>query len=181
MIVNATIPAAKTAIALLRASIKDFNYWGESETDTPLVTKRSRTLFTADKALIADAAMRKKATGSTTYKPPERQVRFKNLADVFKPLIAYNMDRLVNFTQAVQVGHLQVKSLQEPLEACEYYVQLFNIFSYLNESGVYYVEDVDSNVAPDPYRGIFIFGRSGDGEYIWAQGLMTKTTPDPVY
>ena len=56
---------AKLAVSTLKDAVSDFNFWGESESDSPLVVKRSKTPLDDKKVLALDAADLKKASGVT--------------------------------------------------------------------------------------------------------------------
>lgn len=162
---------AATALKILKATISDYNFWGESESDSPLSVKRTRTELTEKQILSLDAKMRAKATEVSGYKPPQRKLRILSLYEVFARLIADSLLALQDSAEQVKAGITTLDSLELPAEALEFYVQLYSCFSKLGNSQVYYVED-DMN---DPYTGLFIIGKSTDGETIYAQTLLVQT------
>lgn len=155
---------ASDAAKLLRASIKDYNYWGESESDTPLVVKRTKVM-SQEKMLALDTGARKKASGEVAYVPPNRQIRQETLAEVFTPLIENSLTEVK--THDTSQGY---EGLKMKVEALEYYVQLESVFQQLSDVSVSYVED-----SSDPYTGMFITGKGSEGEYVFCQGLLIQT------
>ena len=167
------------ASKLLRESIKDYNYWGQSESDSPLAIKRTKSVMDDKRILSLDASVRRKAeqlSGLTeTYKAPERTIRTHTLDEIFKPLVANALLELESKANVVKAGKAGIETLQFAAEQTEYYVQLYSVFNQLAEPKVCYVED---NVDPsqnDPYTGLFIIGGSSDGETVYAQGLLIQT------
>lgn len=170
---------AKLAVSTLKDAVSDFNFWGESESDSPLAIKRSKTPLDDKKVLSLDAAARKKAVGVEGYKPPERTVRVVDLATTFTPLVKNALTEFQTKTEGV-IGGAGIETLEVTAEASEYYIQLYSLFKLLDNPRVIYVEDVDGSslpvpINPDPYTGLFITGLSSDGETIYAQALLTQT------
>lgn len=163
---------AKLAAATLRDAVKDFNFWGESESDSPLVIKRTKTPLDDKKVLSLDATARKKAEGVEGYKPPERTVRVMDLTETFSPLVQQALLDLQAGAQGV-IGGAGIETLEVTAEASEYYIQLYSLFKLLDNPRVLYVED--TGTTPDPYTGLFITGLSSDNETIYAQALLTQT------
>ncbi|MGA9381156.1 MAG: hypothetical protein WBV73_20535 [Phormidium sp.] len=166
-----TTLTGSNAAKLLKAVISDYNYWGESESDSPLVIKRTKSVFDEKKILSLDASARRKATQTEAYKVPERRIATKTLDEVFQPLVVSSLSELTNTAPSVVDGTAAIENLLSPAEAVEYYVQLYSAFKQLSEPKVYYVEDSEG----DPYTGLFIMGSSADGETVYAQGLLTQT------
>ena len=170
---------AVLATKLIRQILVDYNYWPESESDSPLKIARSKTALTETVALSRDAAMRKAAVKTVTpavtgYKPPERRVEFKMLDDVFKPMISRALQEVHAAAQAVNTSSVEISTLEMPIEAAEFYVQLHGAFNQLSNPKVCYIYDGDST-SSDPYTGFFISGETSDGETIIAQTLLTQT------
>jgi hypothetical protein len=163
---------AKLAVSTLKDAVSDFNFWGESESDSPLAVKRTKTPLDDKKVLALDAAARKKAEGVEGYKPPERTVRVVDLATTFTPLVRQALTDLQTGAQGVIAG-AGIETLETTAEASEYYIQLYSLFKLLDTPRVLYVED--TGTSPDPYTGLFITGLSSDGETIYAQALLTQT------
>jgi len=163
---------AKLAVATLKDAVSDFNFWGESESDSPLAIKRSKTPLDDKKVLSLDAAARKKAVGVEGYKPPERTVRVMGLKETFSPLVQQALTEFQAGATAV-IGGAGIETLEVTAESSEYYIQLYSLFKLLDTPRVLYVEDTGNS--PDPYTGLFITGLSSDGETIYAQALLTQT------
>ena len=161
---------ASIAVKALRQVIGDYNYWGESESDSPLAIKRSRTPLDEKRILSLDASARLKASGTTGYKAPERTVISKTLDEVFTPLAANSLLELENQAKEVRDNGAGLETLEMPTEALEFYVQLYSAFKQLGNPKVCYVED-----KADPYTGMFIIGESSDNETVYAQALLVQT------
>lgn len=159
------------ATKLLKSVVSDYNYWGESESDSPLAIKRSKGTLDEKRILSLDASMRRKAEQTEGYKAPDRIVRSETLDRVFNPLTANALLELESKAKAVRDDGAEIETLQMSAEAVEYYVQLYSAFKQLAEPKVCYVEDASG----DPYTGLFIIGNSADGESVYAQALLTQT------
>ena len=68
-----TAPTANLIVSNLRSIIKDYNYWGTSESDSPLTIRRTKTL-TDPQILSADASMRRKVGGTNYLVPINRSI-----------------------------------------------------------------------------------------------------------
>ena len=163
---------AKLAVSTLKDAVSDFNFWGESESDSPLAIKRSKTPLDDKKVLSLDAAARKKAVGVEGYKPPERTVRVMGLKETFSPLVQQALTEFQAGATAV-IGGAGIETLEVSVESSEFYIQLYSLFKLLDTPRVLYVED--TGTTPDPYTGLFVTGLSSDGETIYAQALLTQT------
>ena len=161
------------ASKLLRAVISDYNFWGESESDSPLSIKRTKSVLDEKKILSLDATARRKAEQTEGYKPPTRTVVTKKLHEVFLPLVKNSLEQLEGKSASIGIAEDQIKveTIQSTAESLEYYVQLYSVFNQLDEPTAYYVEDS----AGDPYTGLFITGKSSDGETVFAQSLLIQT------
>ena len=143
------------------------------------MVKRSKTPLDDKKVLALDAAARKKASGVTGYKAPERTVRVVDLNSTFTPLVRQALTEFQTGATAVIAG-AGIETLEVSAEASEYYIQLYSLFKLLDTPRVLYVDDIDGSslpvpINPDPYTGLFITGLSSDGETIYAQALLTQT------
>ncbi len=71
---------AALAAKLIRQILVDYNFWPESEFDSPLRVVRSKTALTDAAILSRDASMRKTAVGDVTpaYKAPDRRIECKS-------------------------------------------------------------------------------------------------------
>ncbi|MEO9124775.1 MAG: hypothetical protein ABI262_08830 [Microcoleus sp.] len=158
---NVTTPSASAIVSNLRSIIKDYNYWGTSESDSPLTIRRTKSL-TDSQILSADASMRRKVGGASYQVPINRPIVCQSLLEVFTPLVESSKAEVL----AVMGG---IEELRLPVEALEYYVQLYSTFAGLSETKVCLVD------APnDPYVGLFITGKVGD-EIVVAQTLLVQT------
>lgn len=167
---------AATVAKILREAVKDFNYWAESESDTPLEIKRTKGLVDEAKILSFDKSMRAKATGIDKYVAPERTVQTKTLDAVFKPIVANSLLELQSVAGAVRDGSRKMEDLEVPAEAVEYYIQLYAAFKLLPDARVCYVSDkADATGNSDPYTGLFIIGTGEDGETVYARALLVQT------
>ena len=168
---------AALATKLLRQVVLDYNYWPESESDSPLKIARSKTALDEKTILSRDASMRRAAeqdSGSTTaYKPPVRTVQAKTLDQVLKPLVRSTLAEIQEQVPAFEAG-TDLEAMQKLIEKCEYFVQLYSAFKQLANPKVSYVVDGD-NTKSDPYTGFFISGESTDGEVVIAQTLLVQT------
>ncbi|MFB2970386.1 hypothetical protein ACE1CD_15540 [Aerosakkonema sp. BLCC-F183] len=158
------------ASKLLKTIVADYNFWGESEGDSPLAVKRAKVPLDEKKILALDASARKKAEQIEGYKAPERTIVTKTLDEVFKPLVTSSLLQLEGKSNSILEGTLTIESLESAAEATEYYIQLYSAFKQLNSPKVCYVED-----ASDPYTGMFIIGTSADGQTVFAQSLLIQT------
>lgn len=184
MTTAATAPTAPIISRILRASLTDFNYWGESEMDSPLTVKRSKGVLDDNKILSLDAAMRKKASGIVDYKAPERRIKTLLLKDVFRPLIDKTLNHIGVVDEYTKAGTLGMEALQTPIQMAEFYIQLFCTFNLLMEPAVRYVEDVGV-LKPDGvggeirvydvFTGLFITGKTPDAQTVYASALLMQT------
>jgi len=158
---NPVAPTASSVIAQLRQIIKDYNYWGQSESDAPLRVRRTKSITDAQ-ILSADASMRRKVGGEGYVVPSGRVIREETLLDVFDPLVQ-------QARVEIQEMNGEIEDLRTPVEALEYYVQLYSAFLPLPDKKVCYV-DADN----DPYVGLFIIGYIGT-ECVVAQALLVQT------
>ena len=107
---------AKLAVSTLKDAVSDFNFWGESESDSPLAIKRSKTPLDDKKVLSLDAAARKKAVGVEGYKPPERTVRVMGLKETFSPLVQQALTEFQAGATAV-IGGAGIETLEVTAES----------------------------------------------------------------
>ncbi|WP_156090442.1 hypothetical protein, partial [Planktothrix paucivesiculata] len=127
---------AKLAVSTLKNTVKDFNYWGESESDSPLAIKRTKSVLDDKKVLSLDATARKKAVGVTGYKPPERTVRVMDLTETFSPLIVESLTGVQGVAEAIAAGSIPLENLEGVTEMLEYNVQLYSLFKLLENPRV---------------------------------------------
>ncbi len=167
---------AALAAKLIRQILVDYNFWPQSESDSPLKVARSKTVLTDTAILARDAAMRRIAVGDVTppYKPPERRIECKTLDQTFKPLVAQSLTTVQATAMNVQSGVVGLEMLEMPIEQSEFLVQLYSAFKQLANHKVCYVVDGNAD-SSDVYTGLFITGESSDGEVIVAQTLLVQT------
>ncbi|MEG3981843.1 hypothetical protein [Microcoleus sp. D3_18a_C4] len=170
---------AALASKLLRQILVDYNFWPESESDSPLSVRRSKTALDNKALLARDASMRRaavrEADPDASYKAPERRrIECKTLDQTFKPLVASALLEVQTAATKVQSGIAELETLERPIEQSEFLVQLYSAFKQLANPQVCYVFDGD-NISSDPYTGVFITGEASDGEVIIAQSLLVQT------
>jgi len=158
---NPVAPTASSVLAQLRQIIKDYNYWGQSESDSPLRVRRTKSITDAQ-ILSADASMRRRAGVEGYVVPSERVIREETLFDAFSPLVEQSRIEIRDMNG-------EIEDLRTPVETLEYYVQLYSTFLPLPDTKVCYV-DADN----DPYVGLFIIGYIGT-ESVVAQALLVQT------
>jgi len=153
----------------LNAVIADFNYWGESEGDSPLKLSRTKSLVDEKRILSYDASMRLAAhQGDTTYKvPASRTVQTKTLQEVFTPLVTNALAEVSS--RAETIADEGIESLEMSAEALEFYTQLYSAFNQSTNPKVCYV-----HAGNDPEVGLMIVGEN-TGETIVAKTLLIQT------
>ncbi len=160
---------AAVAVKTLKQIALDYNYWGESESDSPLEIKRSRTPFEEKRILSLDGSIRRKQNPGQSI-PTDRTIRVETLEEVFKPLVTGAASELEMKISEFKTGGAAIESLEMSTEALEFYTQLYSAFNSLTEAKVYYVDSPS-----DPYVGMFITGKSSEGEAIYGQSLLVQT------
>lgn len=167
---------AALAAKLIRQILVDYNFWPESESDSPLRVLRAKTPLD-DKAILSrDASMRRTAVGDVTppYKPPERRIECKTIEQTFKPLVMMALDEVQTAATSVSGGTQGLEILEAPIEQAEFLVQLYSAFKQLANTKVCYVVDGNAT-SSDAYTGLFITGETTDGEVIVVQTLLVQT------
>ena len=157
---------APSAVKILKAAIGDYNYWGSSESDSPLEIRRTKSVIDEKKLLSIDGSLRKAANPASQKPPTDRNVSQKSLSEVFSPLAVSALSEL---TDKFKSG-AELETLETPAEAVEFYVQLYSAFKQLASPTVYYVDS-----PTDPLVGMVIAGVSSDGETVYAQSLLVQT------
>jgi hypothetical protein len=156
---------ANSVVSTLRSIIKDYNYWGTSESDSPLTIRRTKS-FTDPQILSADASMRRRVGGAGYQVPINRPIVCKTLIEVFTPLVESSKAEVASVMDGIE-------NLRLPAEALEYYVQLYSTFAGLTDTKVCLVD-----AANDPYVGLFIVGKTSsalEAEIVVAQTLLVQT------
>ena len=168
---TATPLSASVVANALRTIIKDFNYWGESESDSPLRISRTKNSLDEKRILSLDSSARARYLESLSgYKAPsDRGLQTKTLVEVFEPLVSNSISSLNSSLQQFKDGVVPMTELEMPAEAVEFYIQLYSAFTMLQETKVVYVDS-----PTDPYVGLFIIGNAG-AETVYAQTLLVQT------
>lgn len=164
---NPILPTGTAIASMLRQIIKDYNFWGESESDSPLTISRKKS-FTDAQLFSSDASMRRKI-GGIEYKMPDRTITSKTLLETFDSLVNNNVAEVASIMESIKAIESGIEDLRRPVEALEYYVQLYSIFSSMTNPRVVYVDAHN-----DPYVGLFIIGEV-TGESVIAQALLVQT------
>jgi hypothetical protein len=145
----------------LRTIIKDFNNWGESQLEAPLVISKS----TSSDILKRDSSIRKKAATGEDLKLSRITIT-KTLDEVFIPLITNAKQKINNST----IANLEILA-----EELEFYIQLYNQLKTLENVSVNYV-NFETN--PTENVGLIIQGLFPNStDYIYASSLL-KITPN---
>jgi len=133
---------SKTATGI-KTILKDYNYWPQSESDSPLSVKVLKGTFSNDKLLSLDASARKKAAkeaGTEGYKvPTTRRVATQELAEAFQPIIATAVDNINAARANIDAGVAPLESLELPAESLEFSAQLYSAFKDLGNPKIYKV------------------------------------------
>jgi hypothetical protein len=157
----------------LRTIIKDYNFWGESESDSPLkISRTALSKFTNDKLLSIDKSARSKAVTGEDLKVLTRTIETETLDDVFFPLVKNSLTEL-SLKVPDLLPSLIDNSLEMMVEQSEYYIQLFNALKTLTNPKVDYVKISD---APSSYVTLIISGQYPNSEeVVYAYALLTQT------
>jgi hypothetical protein len=123
--------ATQTA-SLLRAVIKDYNYWPSSEADSPLKIGTRKGVLTDTKLLAIDARYRRRDNeDNPDYQLPDRQITVKPLHQTFKEIIDASISNLTA-TKANYDNHPEtLPNLEMAAESVEFGVQLYSVFQGL--------------------------------------------------
>ena len=171
---------------MLRATLADYNFWPQSESDSPLTIKRAKLPLDEAAILSRDASMRRAAIKALnpeapTYKPPaNRTISNQTLDELFQPLIRNALTELATVTQnqgLTMEGTVPAEAvfgILMPIEAIEYLTELYQVFSQLQNPKVIRVSD-DVSPTPDAYTSLMIVGESMELELIIAQTLLIQT------
>lgn len=161
---------ASKAASHIRGVIKDYNFWGQSESDSPLKISTTKAVLDNEKILSLDRSLRAKNGVAPTKEFLEtRTIVQKNLDEVFKPLALNAITTLHDQRGSIENGTASLETLAAEAESVEYYVQLYAAFKQVTNPKIYYVD------APnDSSVGMFIVGTVGT-ETIYASALLTQT------
>jgi len=162
---------ASKAASHIRGVIKDYNFWGQSESDSPLKISTTKAVIDNDKILFLDRSLRAKNAGVAPTKEflETRTIVQKNLDEVFKPMALNAIATLHNQSSSINAGTASLETLAAEAESVEYYVQLYAAFKQVTNPKIYYVDaPADSSV------GMFIVGTVGT-DTVYASALLTQT------
>ncbi len=176
------------AAKMLRAILTDYNFWPQSESDSPLSIKRGKLPFDEAAILSRDASMRRaaiKAMNPTapTYKAPAgRRIEVGTIHALFQPLIKAALEEVAALVPGFQGDGSQplpnnvLFGVSAPIELAEYLTELYQVFAQMTNPQVIKVYDQDGdNTSPDAYTTMMICAESVDGEIVIAQALLIQT------
>lgn len=152
----------------LRSAIGDYNFWGESEGDSPLTVSRAAK-FGEAQLISADSRMRKKTGGEGYTVPPKegRSIVYKTIDEVFQRLVRSAMAEANSvFGDAVSYD---VNGLRRSAEMLEYYLQLWSIWKTIPDAKIAYID-----YPQDPYVGLVIYGQV-EGSFVICQTCLVQT------
>lgn len=154
----------------LRSAIGDFNYWGQSEGDSPLVVRRA-TKWTEAQLVSADTSMRKKTGGEGYVVPPKegRGIVYKTIDEVFQVLVRSAVAELNTAFSEFGNASFSVDGFRRATEILEYYTQLWSIWKSIPEAKIAYVDYPN-----DPFVGLFIYGQV-EGAFVICQACLVQT------
>jgi hypothetical protein len=160
---------ASLVVKTLNAILKDYNFWGQSESDSPLKPGRTKAVVDNDKLLSLDRSLRIKAGATSDSIPKDRIISSKTLDEVFGLLVRNAIAELNNQSDLVDAGSATLVTLANQAGAVEYYVQLYEVFKQLTDAKIWYVDSPS-----DAEVGLFIVGTVGS-ETVYAQTLLIQT------
>jgi hypothetical protein len=151
---------------LLRDVIKDYNFWGQSESDAPLAIKTSKTFLDDKRILSLDASARKKLGEVTKEFLATRQIISQNFEETFQQQVSRILSILESQNQNSVVD---IAAITTEAQELEFYTQLYSIFKQLDE-----VKMIQVDAPSDANVSLFICGNASDG-MIYAQSLLVQT------
>lgn len=162
-----TMPSTLTnsqASKLLRDVIKDYNFWGQSESDAPLSIKTSKVALDDKKILSLDASARKKVGESTPEILKARTILTEDFETTFKTLTKAALDTIVAKSEPLDVAAIATNA-----QELEFYTQLYSVFKQLDTPKIVKVDAPnDANVS------LVICGSSSDG-VVYASALLVQS------
>lgn len=153
------------AAKLLRDVIKDYNFWGQSESDAPLAIKTSKVALDEKRILSVDASARKKLGESTPELLKARTIVSEDFETTFSTLTKAALD-----TIAAKSEPLDVAAIATNAQELEFYTQLYLIFKQLDAPKIIKVDAP----APDANVSLIIYGGTSDG-MVYASSLLVQT------
>lgn len=157
-------------LAGLRNAIKDYNFWGQSEGDSPLVVRRV-VKFGEAQLISADTSMRKKTGGEGYVVPPKegRTIVYKTINEVFEVLVRSAMAEANSVFADFGSATFNVDGMRRTAEALEYYLQLWSIWKTIPDAKIAYIDYPN-----DPYVGLLIYGQV-EGAFVVCQACLVQT------
>ena len=137
--------ATQTA-SLLRAVIKDYNYWPSSESDSPLKIGTRKGVLTDSKLLAIDARYRRQDNDDNpNYELPDRLITVKPLDQTFNAII----DAAISDLTAVKANYDNnpdtLPTLEMAVESVEFCVQLYSVFQGLTNPVIQEISTPDES------------------------------------
>lgn len=141
---------AVLATKLLRSIVSDYNFWPESESDSPLKIATAKATLTNEAILTRDASMRRAALKAvdpnlTGYRAPVREIQTCGLQECFAPHIQSAIAEL----NAVSNSMGAVESMLLPAQKVEFLVQLQAAFNQLVNPRVVKIIDIAQPAIPE--------------------------------
>jgi hypothetical protein len=156
---------ASQAGKLLRDVIKDYNFWGQSESDAPLAIKTSKTFLEDKRILSLDASARKKLGEVSKEFLATRQIIAQNFEETFQQQVS----RILSILESQNQNPVDIAAITTEAQELEFYTQLYSIFKQLDE-----VKMIQVDAPSDANVSLFICGSASDG-MVYAQSLLIQT------
>jgi hypothetical protein len=156
---------ASQAGKLLRDVIKDYNFWGQSESDAPLAIKTSKVFLEDKRILSLDASARKKLGEVTKEFLATRQIIAQNFEETFQQQVS----RILSILESQNKNPVDIAAITTEAQELEFYTQLYSIFKQLDE-----VKMIQVDAPSDANVSLFICGLASDG-MVYAQSLLIQT------
>jgi hypothetical protein len=142
------------ASKLLRDVIKDYNFWGQSESDAPLSIKSAKVALDDKKILSVDASARKKVGESTPEILKARTILTEDFETTFQTLTIAALNTLTGKV----ASPLDIAGIASNAQELEFYTQLYSVFKQLDTPKIMKVDaPSDANVT------LVICANSSDG------------------
>jgi hypothetical protein len=151
---------ATQTTSLLRAIIKDYNYWPQSESDSPLKIGTRKGALTDTKLFALDASYRRQDNeDNPDYQLPDRQIVVKTVDQTFNQIIDNAISNLTAAKTNYDNDPTTLNSLEMAAESVEFGVQLYSVFQGLANSAIREIS------APnEATKTLIISGEIGEGE-----------------
>jgi hypothetical protein len=146
--------------ALLRAIIKDYNYWPSSESDSPLKISTRKGVLTDTKLLAIDATYRLQDNkDNPDYQLPDRQITVKPLDETFNEIIDSAISNLTATKANYDNAPETLPNLEMAAESVEFGVQLYSVFRGLSNPTIQEISTPNESTVT-----LVISGEIGEGE-----------------